>query len=190
MDMQAAYAAKMDAQLRAADARLDQMEAQARARNAKGEMDEISGLRARRDEIQRQVASAKKATKDTWDTTRRRLDDSWTDFRRDVADRHSRAVAWDDEREVRFVAHVDEAEAALRQSGAADLEAAADARVDIAKAQQELRDSIKTARSKYDAWRARKKADDLSRNLADAEFDLDEASNRYEAAVADVRRNG
>src|SRR5215475_12378822 len=102
MDMQQAYAAKMDAQLRAADARLDQMEAQARAHNAKAEMDEVSGLRARRDEIQQQVASAQKATRDTWDATRRRLDDSYSAFRRDVADRHSRAVAWDNEREVRL----------------------------------------------------------------------------------------
>jgi hypothetical protein len=136
------------------------------------------------------VASAKEATRDTWDATRRRLDDSWSAFRRDVADRHSRAVAWDNEREVRLVAHLDEAEAALKRSEAADLAVAADARVEIANAQQDLRESIKNARGKYDAWRSRKKAEDLSRNLADAEFGLDEAANRYEAALADVRRNG
>ena len=188
MDMQKAYAARMDAQLRVADARIDQMEAQARATNAKADMDEISGLRARRDEIQQQVASAKKAAKDKWDAARRRVDENWTDFRRDVADKHSRAVAWDDAREQRFVAHIDEAEAALKESAASDREVAADVRVDIGTAQQDLRDSIAAARGSYDTWRSQKKAEKFQRKLDDAEFDLDEASYRYAAALADVKR--
>jgi hypothetical protein len=189
MDMQQAYAARMDAQLRAADARLDEMEAQARASKAKAEMDEISGLRARRDDIKQQIASAKQATRDKWDAAWRRVDANWADFRRDVADRHSRAVAWDDVREQRFVAHIDQAEAALKESAAMDREVAADVGVELTKAQQELRDSITAARGSYDAWRSRKKAENLQRKLDDAEFDLDEASNRYAATLADVRRN-
>ncbi len=188
MDMQKAYAAQMDAQLRAADARLDQMEAQARARNAKADMDEISGLRARRDEIRKQVASVKKATKDKWEVARRRVDDNWTDFRRDVADRHSKVVAWDDAREQRFVAHLDQAEGALKESAAMDREVAADVQVEIGKAQQDLRNSITAARGSYDAWRTQKNAEKLQRKLDDAEFDLDEASYRYAAALADVKR--
>jgi hypothetical protein len=188
MDMQKAYVARMDAQIRAADARLDQLEARARASNAKAEMDEVSGLRARRDELRRELTAAKQGAQENWDTARRRMDDTWTAFRRDVADKHGRLVAWDDARERRLVAHLDEAEAALRQSAAADREVAADARVEIAKAQQELRDSVTAARGSYDAWRTRKKADDLTRRLDDAEFELDEASMRYTAALADVRQ--
>jgi hypothetical protein len=188
MSMQEAYAARMDAQMRAADARLDQMEARARATNAKAEMDEVSGLRARRDKIQKQVAAAKKTARDDWESTRRRMDADWNDFRRDVADKHSQWVEWDDARERRLVAQLDEAEAALKASQAADLEVAADARVEINEAQQELRTSIAAAHESYDAWRSRKKAENLKRNLDDAEFELDQASNRYTAALADVRR--
>ena len=190
MDMQKAYAARMDAQIRAADARLDQIEAGARAANAKAEMDEVSGLRARRDKIRDQIAAVKKGARDDWEATRRRMDADWTDFRRDLADKHSRYVAWDDARERRLVAHLDEAEAALRGSQAADLQVAADARVEISKAQQELRESIAATRESYDAWRSRKKAENLARKLDDAEFELDEASNRYTAALADVRQQG
>src|SRR5262249_4669916 len=159
MDKQDAYAVRMDAQLRAADARLDQMEARARATNAKADMDEISGLRARRDEIRQLLASAKKGAKDKSDAARRRMDDSWTSFRRDVADQHRRMIAWDDAREQRFVAHLDEAEAALKQSAAADESVAADVGIEMSNAKQELRDSISTARSSYDAWRSKKKAE-------------------------------
>src|SRR5262245_38571019 len=188
MDKQDAYAARMDAQLRAADARPDQMEAAARATNAKADRDEISGLRAQRDEIRQQLASAKKGAKDKWDAARQRMDDNWTSFRRDVADQHGRMIAWDDARERRFVAHLDEAEAALKGSAAADEKVAADTGIEMSKAQQELRDSVAAARSNYDAWRSKKKAADLTRKLADSEFELDEASNRYTAALADVRR--
>jgi hypothetical protein len=189
MDMQKAYANRMDAQMRAADARLDEMEARARATNAKAEMDEISGLRARRDELRQQLASVKKAAQTEWEKARRRVDNNWTDFRRDVVDRHVRLVAWDDAREQRFVAHLDDAEASLRESAAMDREVAADVGVELTKAQQELRDSITEARGSYDAWRSQKKAENLQRKLDDAEFDLDEVSNRYAAALADVRRN-
>ena len=189
MELQEAYAARLDAQMRAVDARLDQMEAQARAKNAKAEMDEISGLRARRDEIRRLVASAKKGARDDWEATRRRLDDNWTGFRRDVADRHSRLVRWDDARERQLVAHLDEAEAALRESAAMDREVAADVGVEIGKAQTELRASIAAARQSYDEWRSRQKAENLQRKLDDAELELDEASNRYTTALADVKRH-
>ncbi len=72
MDTQQAYAARLEAQMRAADARLDQMEAQARARDARAEMNEISGLRARRDKIRQQLATARKELRDDWEAVRRR----------------------------------------------------------------------------------------------------------------------
>src|SRR5512133_634597 len=73
MDTKEAYADRLEASMRVADARLDQMEAQARARNAKAEMDEISGLRARRDKIQQLVAAAKKEAGDDWQAFQSRV---------------------------------------------------------------------------------------------------------------------
>ena len=189
MDTQEVYAARIEAQMRATDARLDELEAQARARNAQAEMDEISGLRARRDQFRQQLASARKTAHDDWEAFRRRVDTNWNDLRRDVAERHSRFIAWDDARERKFVARIDEAEAALRKSAAVAREVAADVRLEIGEAQQELRDRIAAARESYDAWRSRQKAEKLQRKLDDAELELDEASNRHTAALGDVRQH-
>jgi hypothetical protein len=183
MNTQEAYAASLEAQMRVADARLDQMEAQARAKHARAEMDEISGLRARRDQIRQQVEASRKELGDDWEALRRRVDANWGDFRRDVAERHSRFFAWDDARELVFIAHLDEAEAALRESAARDAEAAADAGAGLAEAQQELRDKAATARRDYDAWREQRKDQKLQQKLANAELELEEASNRYAAAL-------
>jgi hypothetical protein len=190
MSTQEAYAARLEAQMRAADARLDQMEAQARARDARAEMNEISGLRARRDQIRQQIATAKKEVGNDWQALRLRVDTNWSDFRREVATSHSRFIAWDAARERRFIAHLDEAEAALRESGAKDAEVGADARVEATEAQRELRAKAATARQSYDAWREKKKDEKLQRKLDEAELELEEASNRYAASVADVKQTG
>jgi hypothetical protein len=181
-----AYAARLDAQMRVADARLDQMEAQARARNARSEMDEVSGLRARRDKIQQQVATAKKELKGDWDAVRGRVDATWTDFRRDLATSHSKFTAWDDARERKFIAHLDEAEGALRESTAKDAESAANVRIGLAEAHQELQDKIAAARRSYDGWREQRKNEKRKAKLDDAELELEEASSRYAATLKDV----
>jgi hypothetical protein len=190
MDTQQAYADRLEAQMRVADARLDQMEAQARARNAKAEMDEVSGLRARRDKIQQLVAAAKKEAGDDWQAFQSRVQANWADFRRDVAERNNRFNAWDDARERRFAAHLDEAEGALRESAGRDAAAGADARIDLAGAQQELKDKVAAARQSYETWRAKQNDKKFQENLANAELELEEASDRYAAALKGVGRTG
>jgi hypothetical protein len=190
MDTQQAYTDRLEAQMRASDARLDQMEAAARARDARAEMDEISGLRARRDRVRQQVADARKSLGDDAETLRRQVDADWTDIRRRIADAHSRYTAWDEARERRFNAHLDEAEAALRESGARDAEAAAGGRAQVAEAQQELREKAAAARREYDAWRGERTDQARQRKLDDAELELEEASNRYAAALAGVSQRG
>lgn len=74
-----------------------------------------------------------------WEAMRRQLDSKWTDFRRSVTESHRRFIAWDDARERRLIAHLDEADGALRESAAQDAEVAADLRIEFAGAQQELR---------------------------------------------------
>jgi len=178
MKTQEAYVVRLEAQMRAADGRLDEMEAAARAKNAQAEMNEISGLRARQDQIRQQVATAKTELQGNWDELRRRVDSNWTDLRRDVADRHSKVTAWDDARERRFVAQLDEVEAAIRESGARDAESAANVRIGLGDAQQELREKAAAARQSYDAWRQHKKDEKLRRQLDQAQLELEEASYR------------
>jgi hypothetical protein len=184
MQTQAAYTALLEAQMRTADARLDEMEAAARARDARAEMNEISGLRARRDQIRQQLASAKKELGNDWEALRNRVDANWADLRRDVAERHNKYTAWDEARERKFVAHLDEAESALRESAGKDAESAANVRIDLGEARQELNEKAAAARQSYDAWRQRRNDEKLQRHLNDAELELDEASNRYAAAAA------
>src|SRR5262245_6752876 len=183
MASQQAYGARLEAQMRAADARLDQMEAQARARNARAEMDEISGLRARRDKIREQVAGAKKDLKGDWDAVRGRVDSNWTDFRRDVSASHRKLVGWDAAREKKLTAHLEEAGAFLREQGAKDAEVAADVRVELIAAREELREKEAATRKSFDAWRAKRADKTLQEKLDDAELELDEASNRLAAAL-------
>lgn len=182
MQNQDAYAARMDAQMRAADARLDQMEAQARARDARAEMDEISGLRVRRDKVRQQLDDVKREGRADLETARRQMEDSWTAFRSSMVESHRRYVAWDDARERQFNAHLDEIDGALAESAARDAEVAADARIDLAEARQELGDKAAAARQSYSAWRDRRQDQKLQNRLDEAELELDEASNRYMAA--------
>jgi hypothetical protein len=153
-------------------------------------MNEISGLRARRDEIRQQLANAKANMPHNWDEERQRLHTNWMDLRNDTADAHKRFSTWDDARERRFVAHLDEAQGALRESAAQDATNAADVRGDFAAAQQELRDKAAAARQRYDAWRQQRKDANAQANLDDAELELEEASNRYAAAQQGASRRG
>jgi hypothetical protein len=190
MDTQQASGDRMDAQMRAADARLDQMEAQARARNARAEMDEISGLRAQRDRVRQKVDQARKEMKDEREVVRAEVRTEWADVRRGIADAHNRYTAWDDAREQRFNAHLDQADAALREQGAKDAEVGADARARIAETQQDLRDKASAARRSYDAWQQRRSDQAARRELDDAELELEEASNRYAAAREGAQQGG
>jgi hypothetical protein len=183
MKTQEAYAARLDAQMRVADARLDEMEAGARARNARAEMDEISGLRARRDQIRQQLTTAKSDLQNDWDAIRRRVDANWADFRRDVADRHDKYTQWDEARERRFVAHLDEAESALRESAGRDAESAANARIALGEAQEELRDKAAAARQKFEAGRERRYDEKIQKERAQSELELEEALNFYASVV-------
>ena len=190
MDTEKAYADRLQAQMRTADARLDEMEAAARARNAKAEMDEISGLRAQRDRVSKHVADTKKKMRDDWEAVRREVDAEWTGFRRSVNDAHTKYTAWDSAREQRFNAHLDEADAALRRSAAEDAEVAADARVQLAEAGDELKSKTASARRDYKAWRERRADEKLVGQLSDSELELDEAYARYAVALENVQKRG
>jgi hypothetical protein len=188
MDTEKAYADRLEAQMRTADARLDEMAAAARARNAKAEMDEISGLRAQRDRVSQHVADARKKMRGDWEAVRREVEAEWTGFRRSVNDAHTKYTAWDSAREQRFNAHLDQADAALRRSAAQDAEVAADARVQLADANDELKSKADSARQSYKAWRERRADEKLLGQLSDSELELDEAYTRYAATLETVQK--
>jgi hypothetical protein len=190
MTSQPADRDRLEAQMRAADARLDQMEAAARARNAQGEMNEISGLRARRDKVRQQLAAARKEMQNKAEEMRQHADADWSSVRRDIANAHSRFSTWDNARERRFNAHLDEAAGALRESQAKDAETAANVRAQLADARQELQNKVAEARRHYEAWREQRTDQGRQRALDTAELELEEASNRFAATRENAEQPG
>jgi hypothetical protein len=122
MQTQAAYAARLQAQMRV----------------ARAEMNEISGLRTRRAQVRQQLTAAKSELKDDWNAIRSRVENNWADLRADVAERHERYSKWDEARERKFAAHLNEAESVLREYAARDPESAANVRIGLGEAEQEL----------------------------------------------------
>lgn len=180
------YEQRLQAQLRAADARIDELDAAARARNARAEMDEISGLRAHRDRVRELLVNMRGVAQDDRDALRAQAQDDWMNLQRSLADVNARFGAWDDAREKRLNAHLDEADAVLRGASAREQEAAADMRAEIAASRDELKQKVSTARRNYDAWRQRRADKAAIRELSAADVELDAAIERYAWAVRDV----
>jgi hypothetical protein len=188
MESEQDYADRIQAQMRALDARIDEVEAAARARNASDQMNEVSGLRRVRDRVRQHLADVKQHTQDDWQTTRSELEGEWNEFRRSVSDAHSRYVAWDEAREQRFNAHLDEADAALRRSAAEDAVVAAGVKARVSEARNDLKEKTAQARRTYDTWRKHREDEKLLRTLDESELELDEAFDRFSAAIDSVQR--
>jgi hypothetical protein len=179
MNTDQAYQQRMQAQLRAADARIDELDAAARAHKAQGEMDEISGIRARRDRFRQLLDDMDAVKEEDKQALRDQARDDWRNLRQAVADAHTRYLAWDSAREDRFNAHMDQAEAALRRSQAEDQIVAADVRENIESCRDDLKASMDRAKDRYKAWRSRRDDRQAIEALNDADLELDEAIENY-----------
>ncbi len=110
-----------DAQLQEADARLKILKAQAEAKKARADMDEISGLTAAREQVKRDVAQAKKfaaddyaQTKKDFQTAKQNADRGLKDLQTRINRVSERYNAWDEARERHFNAKLDEADAKVK----------------------------------------------------------------------------
>ena len=101
MDTEQAKAERFQARVKTAGARLDELEASARARHAQTEMDAIARLREQRNSFLRRLDDARATPATPGEAARREVEDEWNDFQRSLADAQSRS-AWDDARERRF----------------------------------------------------------------------------------------
>ena len=128
MNTDQAYADRLQARLRIADARLDELKASAQANNAQADMDKIAALQDQRDRVRQRLDEMRRASSDDVGTVQRDIENDWRNFQRSLADAGS-AAAWDSAREQRFNAHLDEVDAALRGQRAKDAEVAANVRV-------------------------------------------------------------
>jgi len=187
MEREEAYEAQLKAQMRATEARIDELEAAARARAAKDEMEEISGLRRRCDQFRARLADVRERSRGDWGEVRRELEQEWIAFRAAVGDARRRFSEWDAARERRFNAHLDQVDAAIRRSNAEDAEVAADLRVGLVAARDALRGKANEARSRYAAWRDRRTDRKLLADLERSEEELDDAFDEYAVARESVR---
>jgi hypothetical protein len=186
MNTDPVYEQRLKAQLRAADARIDELDAAARARHAQAEMDEISGLRVHRDRFRELLDNMGQVAREDREALRAQAHDDWMSLQRSLADAHAKYGAWDDARERRFNAHLDEADAALRRASGHEQEAAADTRAEILSSRDDLKTKVADARRSYQDWRERRADKGAIRNLNDADADLDEAIENYAWAVRGV----
>ena len=110
-----------DAQVQEADARLKILRAQAEAKKARADMDEISGLTAAKEQVKRDIAQAKKFADDDYAQTKQDFQQAKTKADRGLKDLQTRInrvserySAWDEARERNFNARLDEADAKMK----------------------------------------------------------------------------
>src|SRR4029078_2243261 len=107
-----------EAQVREADSRLKALKAQAEAKQARADMDEISGLTAAEEQLKSDIAEMKRfatadlaATKKDFEQVKTSADRRLKDIHAKIERASDRYSAWDDARERRFNARLDEADA-------------------------------------------------------------------------------
>jgi phage shock protein A len=107
-------AEQLAAEVKEAEAKLNVMQAQAQARSAQAEMDEISGLAATKDQVKRNIAKFKERTAADHSIAKGALEKEVRNFQADVNRVRDKYTGWDSARERRFYARLDEAEARLK----------------------------------------------------------------------------
>jgi len=161
---------------------LNALKAQAEAKKAKADMDEISGLAAAKEQVKQDIAALKKfaaadaaATRSDFEKVKKNADRGLKDLQAKIDRASDRYTSWDDARERRFNARLDEAEAKAKAwKATADQQRVHDAR-ESSKALATLQEKIALARAS--AAEARR-----DRYSAKSQQALDDAARYFDAA--------
>lgn len=180
-----------DAQVQEVDSRLKILKAQAEAKKARADMDEISGITAAKEQVKRDIAQAKQFAADDYAQTKKDFEQAKNKADRGLKDLQTRIdrvserySAWDDARERLLNARLDEADAKVKiWQAAVAKDRAQDAR-DAKAALATLEEKVALARAsaaearveRYDA-KSQRALEDAARNF-DAAFVA--AAKRYE----------
>ena len=177
-------AAKFDAEVREADARLKVLQAQAEARTARADMDEISGLTAAKERVKKEVADLKQKAAADYATAKHAVEKEIKDLQADIERVNERYTAWDAVRERELNARLDEADAKL---------AVWNAKADQKRAQHAMNrnDDLATLEEKIALARARAAEAKREKYTAKAQQSLDDAVRHFrEAYDAAAKRYG
>ena len=168
-------AAKLEAEIRKADATLDTLQAQAEARQARADMDEISGLAAARDRVKKNVAKLKQHAAADYAVTKQVVEKEVKDLQADIQRVNERYSAWDAARERHLNARLDEAEARLEVWKA---------KADEKRAERGMKrnDDLATLEQKIELARARAADAKHQRYTAKAREALEDAARHFNQA--------
>ncbi len=171
-----------EAQVREADARLRALKAQAEAKQARADMDEISGLTAAKEQVKQDIAEMKRfaaadvaQTRKDFEQVKKNADRGLMDLQAKIERASDRYSAWDDARERRFNARLDEADAKVKAwKATADQQRVHDVR--------ESRDALSTLEEKTALARARAAEARRERYNAKSLQALDDAARYFDQA--------
>lgn len=168
-------AAKFEAEVREADATLKTLEAQAKARKAKEDMDEISGLTAAKERASKNIADLKQKVAADRATAKQEVEKSIKELQVGIERVSERYSAWDAARERRLYAELDEADAKL---------AAWKARYDkdTVRDKVQIHNDLAKLEEKIALARARAAENRLERHSAKAEKALVDAARNFDDA--------
>jgi len=177
-------AAKFDAEVREADARLKALQAQAEARKARADMDEISGLAAAKERVKKEVADLKQKAASDYAAAKSAVEKEIKDLQTDIQRVNERYTSWDAARERELNARLDVADAKLKVWKA---------KADQKRAQQTMKrhDELATLEEKIALARARAAEAKHEKYTAKAQQALDDAARHFvQAYDAAAKRFG
>jgi len=176
---------KLEAEFREADARFSALQADAEARHAKEEMDEIAGVRERRERAQRKLDELKRQASENLSKLREETGAAIHDLQVAIERVSDRFPRWDAARERRFEARINEALAKLKAWEAQADRARAEAGMKGHDLLADLRKQVELARARLADWRANQHDRKAQEALADADQHLDKA---FDAAASKYDR--
>jgi len=177
-------ATRFDAEVREAGARLTVLQAQAEARKARADMDEISGLAAARERVKKEVADLKQKAAADYVAAKNIVEKEIKDLQADIQRVNERYTTWDAARERELNARLDEADAKLEIWKA---------KVDQSRSQHAMKrnDDLATLEEKIALARARAAEAKHAKYTAKAQQALDDAAGHFvQAYDAAAKRFG
>lgn len=180
-----------DAQIQEADSRLKVLKAQAEAKKAKADMDEISGLTIAKEQVKKDIAQAKQFAADDYSQTKKDFEQAKKNADRGLKDLQARInrvserySKWDDARERLFNARLDEADAKMKiwkaQAARDRAQDSRDAKAALATLDENIalaRASAATARVEHYDAKSQQALEDAARHFDEA---FVAATKRYE----------
>jgi hypothetical protein len=171
------FAKKLDAEVREADARLKFYNAEAEARNAKAEIDELSGLTTAKERVKKDLTELKQHVETEYEVAKKAVKEEMTELQAGIQRFSERYAAWDEARERRYYARIDAMEAKLKLWKAQSDQRRVASTVKLHNELVTLEEKIALAKATAAEARRAKHVGKAQDALIEAAYNLDEAYN-------------